>query len=373
MATVDEARRVLGQLFITGIKGFTLSDESASFLSQANIGGVILFTHNYQSAEQIAELINQIQECRVDLPLWICVDQEGGRVQRFKKPFTRLPVAAEVGKLNSPKITFELAEMMARELKTVGVNVNFCPVADIHTNPANPIIGDRAYGTDEDTVSKIVSAMVRGHIIAGVQPCLKHFPGHGDTSVDSHLALPSIDTPLKTLQEREFKPFTKGFKSRCSMVMTAHIVHSILEPKLPATFSKKFLKDYLRGELRYSKLIVSDDLEMAAITDHFGADEAPRLAVEAGCDLLIYRSEKASRHAYAILDRDLVDGKLDPTIILEAAQRIDDTKRDALLPYAPTQPKEVAHALGTPEHQAIVAHFPAPADQKDPTHHTPKA
>jgi beta-N-acetylhexosaminidase len=196
MALLDEAKKRLGELFIVGFAGLELSDDTAAFLSQAGIGGVILFAHNYESPAQVAELINRVQQCRAQLPLWIGVDQEGGRVQRFKKPFTLIPSAEKVAACGSPKLAFELGEMIGKELKAVGVNLNFCPVADINTNPKNPVIGARAYGSDEEQVSKYVTALVRGMLVSKVQPCVKHFPGHGDTSTDSHFALPRVSTSL---------------------------------------------------------------------------------------------------------------------------------------------------------------------------------
>lgn len=354
MSLIDEARGQLGELLMIGFSGMELSDETAAFFSQAGVGGAILFGHNYESPGQVAELTNQIQECRTDLPLWVGVDHEGGRVQRFKKPFTRIPDAEQISATASPKLAFDLAEMMGKELKAVGVNVNFCPVADIMTNPKNPVIGPRSYGSSEEQVSKMVTAMVRGHLVAGVQPVVKHFPGHGDTSVDSHFALPKIDTPLETLRERELKPFVRAFKSRCSMVMTAHIVNPKLDPERPATLSPKVLQDILRRELRYSKVVFSDDMEMKAIADHFGAADAPWMAVEAGCDILIYRSEAAGRKAFEALNQALDAGKLKPETVLQAAARSRTLKKETLVPYEAVAVQDVSRKVGIPEHQALV-------------------
>ncbi len=354
MASIDDAKKALGQLFIVGFNGLELSNDTAAFLSQANIGGVILFAHNYETPAGVAELINQVQECRSELPFWVSVDHEGGKVQRFKKGFTLIPPAATVGATDSPKLAFELAEMMGKELKAVGVNLNFAPVADIQTNPNNPVIGSRAYGSTEDRVSKIVTGIVRGHMVAGVEPCVKHFPGHGDTSVDTHLALAKVDTPLEVLRDREFRPFLKSFKSRCSMVMTSHVVVTAIDKEFPATLSKKVLTDLLRKDLRYSRIIITDDMEMKAITDHFGAEEAPRLAIEAGCDLLVYRSEAGARHAYASVLKALEEGRLSPDIVLQAATRLKEHKREALGAYHAVNVTEVGQKVGIPEHQALV-------------------
>ncbi|MDR3607436.1 MAG: beta-N-acetylhexosaminidase [Oligoflexia bacterium] len=353
--SIDAAKDALGQLFITGFSGLELSEETTAFITQAGIGGVILFAHNYENPGQVAELSNQIQECKKGgLPLWVSVDHEGAKVQRFKKGFTKIPEAAVIGATDSPKLVFELSEMMGKELKAVGVNLNFCPVADIATNPKNPVIGPRSYGDNEEIVSKMVTAMVRGHMVAGVQPCVKHFPGHGDTSTDSHFALPRVDTPLEVLREREFKPFTKAFKSRCSIVMTAHIIMSQFDTKLPATLSPKIVNEILRKELRYTRVVITDDMEMKAITDHYGAEDAPRLAIQAGCDMLCYRTEAAARHAYASLTKDLETGKLDPALVLAAAERITSLKKDSLLPYQPAAVMDLPDHVGTAENQAIV-------------------
>ncbi len=357
MGSLAEAQKHVGELLITGFSGLDLSDETAAFLSQAGIGGVILFGPNYESPGQVAELTNRIQECNTGLPLWVCVDQEGGRVQRFKKPFTKIPDAHSIGALSSPKLTFEVAEVIAKELKSVGVNVNFCPVADIATNPRNPVIGPRAFGSTEDDVSKMVTAMVRGHLVHGVQPCVKHFPGHGDTSTDSHFALPRVYTSLAVLRDREFKPFVKAFKSRCAMVMTAHIINPKIDPDHPATLSSKVLRDILRTELRFNRLIVSDDMEMKAITDHFGAEDAPVMAINAGCDLLIYRSEAGARRAYEALQKALTDGKLNPETVLESVERCRAVKKEALLPYHPIQVAELGQKIGLPESATLMQKF----------------
>lgn len=355
MGTLDnDAKNALGELFIMGFNGLELSDDTSAFLSQARIGGVILFSHNYENPGQVAELINQVQECRTELPLWVSVDHEGGKVQRFKKGFTRVPEAFDIGVADSPKLAFEIGEVMGKELRSVGVNLNFCPIADIATNPKNPIIGTRAYGDNEAQVSKIITGIVRGHLVHGVQACVKHFPGHGDTTTDSHFALPKVDTPLEIMRDREFRPFTRSFKSRCAMVMTAHIICSKIDPDRPATLSPKILREILRKELRYTRIIISDDMEMKAITDHFGPEEAPRMALQAGCDLLIYRSEAAARHAYASLLKALENGELSPEIVLEAAERSRALKKETLLPYSPVLIPELAQKIGTPEHQATM-------------------
>jgi beta-N-acetylhexosaminidase len=244
--------------------------------------------------------------------------------------------------------------MIALELKAVGVNLNFSPVADILTNPKNTVIGDRAWGTTEEAVSKFVTPMVRGQLGEGVQACIKHFPGHGGTDEDSHYALPKINVPVETLRNREFKPFSKAFRSHCAMVMTAHIVNSAIDPDFPATFSSKTLQGLLRNELRFSGVIVSDDMEMQAVTDHFGAESAPVLAIQGGCDLLCYRSETAARKAYAAVLRALEDGQLDPGRILDAAGRLRNLKSETFGPDWTAPAAADLKLIGSADHLALV-------------------
>ena len=268
-------------------------------------------------------------------------------MQRFRNGFTLIPEARDLSDRKSPKEVFEISEMIAKELYAVGVNVNYAPVTDINSNPANPIIGRRAFGETEESTSKYVSGFIRGHVTNGVHACAKHFPGHGDTTVDSHLALPTVTTPLETLREREFRPFVKAFKAGCRLLMTAHVLNPTLDSKFPATFSKYTLNDLLRDELRYSGLILSDDLEMQAITDHYGADVAPALAINAGCDLLIYRSEKAARHAYEAMIRAIDDGSLSADRVNESAERARDLKEETLLPYEKPDRVKIRQMVGT--------------------------
>jgi beta-N-acetylhexosaminidase len=247
-----------------------------------------------------------------------------------------------------------VARICAAELKAVGVNLCFAPVCDINTNPKNPVIGDRAFGDTEDLVSRMITASVRGYLMGGVQPCMKHFPGHGDTDKDSHFDLPRVSTPLATLREREFRPFVRASKSRCNMLMTAHILLPELDPEFPATLSPKILKKILREELRYTRVIFSDDMEMKAVTEHYG-EKAPVLALKAGCDALLYRSEAASRRAYEILSQALENGELDPKSVLESVDRLRALKKSTLTPFEPPAPGAWKEVVGNPSHREIIA------------------
>lgn len=354
--SLDEAKARIGELIVLGFKGLDLSPETARTITDRGIGGIILFAHNYESPAQVAELIAEVQRVRADKthPLFISVDQEGGKVQRFKKLFTRIPEAALIGKTNSPKLAFEIAEVIASELKAVGINVNFCPIADIQTNPKNPVIGTRSFGEEEDLVSKMVTAMVRGHLVHKVLPVVKHFPGHGDTHLDSHFALPRVETTLETLRAREMIPFQKAFRSKCPMVMSAHIMNANLDPKYPGTLSRFVLQNLLREELRFKGVIFSDDMEMKAITDHFGIEDAPALAIEAGCDQVIYRSEEAGVAAYEALQKALETGKLSAKRVIESTDRVRAMKREYFIPETHAKISELEMSIGTEKNFATV-------------------
>ncbi|MBL7716048.1 MAG: beta-N-acetylhexosaminidase [Bdellovibrionales bacterium] len=349
----------LGSLILAGLPGQDLAETSKSFLKKSAIGGVIFFGPNYESPAQIAEMINEAQAARLagahPLPLWTSLDQEGGRVQRFKAPFTKIPEAIQVGIAGSPKLAFELSELMATELKAVGINLNFFPVADVNSNPKNPVIGPRAYGSTEEEVSKMVTAAVRGHLTAGVTPCVKHFPGHGDTHVDSHWALPSVNTDLETLRSREVAPFLKAFKARCPMVMTAHLLNPRLDPDHPATFSEKTLQKFLREELRFKGIIISDDLLMKAVVDHYGETEIPVLAINAGCDLLCYRNQETAEKAYEALVHGWESGKLSKERVAQSIERHEKAKAELIQDYKPVEIQEISKAFNTEKAQTLLA------------------
>ncbi|MBT4791273.1 MAG: glycoside hydrolase family 3 protein, partial [Halobacteriovoraceae bacterium] len=229
----------VGQLFITGISGLALTEDEKKFLQESNIGGVILFSHNYSDPAQLAELINEIQTLRDEYPLFISVDQEGGRVKRFKTHFTQFPSMYEVGKKESPKLTFEVHRVLAEELSSCGVNLNFSPCCDVWSNVNNKVIGDRAFSRTVKGVEKHVSAAIRGLHTGNVLSCAKHFPGHGNTTKDSHFDLPFVKKTMDELKAEELVPFNKASKSRSEFIMMAHLVVDAIDKENPCTLSTK--------------------------------------------------------------------------------------------------------------------------------------
>lgn len=355
----------LGDLIIFGFKGLDVSAETQKTILNFGISNVILFgpsnpynsNNNYSSKQQLIELTDQLQSLRTSPePMIISADQEGGLVQRFRSDFTILPSAKKIAEKNSVQLAFELAQIQAKELFAAGIQLNFAPVCDINTNPTNPVIGTRAFGSEEADVSKMVTAIVRGHLTQKVETCIKHFPGHGDTHTDSHFALPTVNTPLETLRAREWIPFHRAMKSGCNFLMSAHILLPHIDPKFPGTLSRTFLKKYLRNELKYQGIVVSDDMQMQAITDHFGED-APILALEAGCDLLCYRTEDVAIQAMNTIEKAIMDKRLTIHQLKESVNRVRKVRQNIKLAKKEMGISERLQQIGCATHLAFVEQF----------------
>lgn len=343
----------LGQLVITGISGLELTAEEKTFIENENIGGVILFKNNYDNPAQLAELINSIQVCRSEYPLFIAVDQEGGRVQRFKEPFTVIPSMYDLAKSDSPKVCFHIAKIMADELKACGVNLNFAPVCDVWNNEANKVIGDRAFGTDVDTVSKYLSSFIRGFQTNGIMACSKHFPGHGCTIKDSHHDLPLIKKSMEELRKEELIPFSKAVKSRVEFVMMAHLLVDAIDTELPTSLSPKAY-EILREELRFTKIIISDDMQMKAITDRYSTGEAAVMAIKAGADIVEYRDMEEAVKAVDALKEAKKNNSLKNEILRDKFERIRAAKKAYLSDYKPVYIPEIAKVIGSKQSQVLM-------------------
>lgn len=324
----------LGQLVFTGISGLALTSEERKFIEKEDIGGVILFSKNYESPAQLAELVNNIQTLRKEYPLFICTDHEGGRVIRFKTQFTQFPPMLEIAKLDSPKLVFEVATIMAEELLACGVNLNLAPVCDIWNNDQNKVIWDRAFGKDHETVSKFISSMIRGFETNHLMSCAKHFPGHGNTLKDSHYDLPIVKKSLEELRAEEFQPFIKAVKARVDMIMMAHIIVEGIDPELPCSLSPK-AHQILRGELKYKGLIISDDMQMGAITAHRTMGEAAVLAIKAGSDIIEYRDMDQAMLGLDGLKKAQKDKTIKSADFNDRLERISEAKKAYFTDYKP--------------------------------------
>jgi beta-N-acetylhexosaminidase len=343
----------LGQMIMTGISGTQLTTEESKFIQSENIGGVLLFARNYETPAQLAELVNSIQTLRDEYPLLIAVDQEGGRVQRFKEGFTLIPPMFQIGQLDSPKICFHITRIMAQELNACGVNLNLAPVCDVWNNPQNKVIGDRSFSHETDQVSLYVSSVIRGLQTNGVLGCAKHFPGHGQTLKDSHIELPIVKKSLDEMRDVEFKPFIKAIKSRVEFVMMAHLQVDAIDPDLPTSLSPKAYQ-LLREELRYSKVTITDDMQMGAIEKNFGIEEAAVLAVQAGADIVEYKDMEYAARALEALKMAKKTKKIKNEHFNQSLARINKTKKDHLAEYRPVYIPEIAKVVNTRQTQVFM-------------------
>lgn len=345
-----------GQLIISGIKGTSLDASEIDFIKNEKLGGIILFPHNFEDPAQLAELVNSIQKHRDEYPLFISVDHEGGKVMRFKKHFTQFPSMMDLAKQNSPKLVFEVHELMAKELHACGINLIFSPCCDILTNPDNKVIGDRAYGTDAETVEKYISAAIRGLQTNGVLACAKHFPGHGDTAQDSHFELPLVKTSIEELRNREMIPFIKASKSRVEFMMMGHLLVDALDEKLPTTLSPKAY-EFLRNETKFTKIIITDDMEMKAVADKFSTEEAAVHALNAGADMLMYRHMEEAVKALKGIREAVKKRTIRKESLIEKLGRIERCKKEHYANYQPIYIPKIADAFNSNESKKLQEQF----------------
>ncbi len=342
-----------GQLIISGISGTALLPEEIEFIREEKLGGVVLFAQNFEDPAQLAELVNSIQKIRDEYPLFIAVDQEGGRVMRFKKHFTQFPSMMEISTLNSPKTVFEVHQVMAKEMHACGINLSLSPCCDILTNSENKVIGDRAYGTNAESVEKFISAAIRGLQTSGLLSCAKHFPGHGSSSKDSHVDLPLVKTSIEEMRQREMIPFIKASKSRVEFMMMAHLLVDAIDDKLPTSLSPKAYS-FLRQETKFSKIVITDDMEMKAITDKFATEEAAILALLAGADMLLYKNMNQANKALLGI-RDAVKKKvLKKEDMLEKLSKIERCKKENLSEYTPIYIPKITDSFNTEEAKKLM-------------------
>lgn len=352
--------KLIGQHLFTGIQGLSLSDSEKKFIVDNNIGGVVLFARNVAEPKQVRDLCAEIQSLRHRqsdrAPIFIGIDMEGGRVHRLKAPFTVWPPLARLGQIDNPTVSFHFSHRLGQELRAVGINLDFAPDLDVFTNPKNTVIGDRAISSDAAVVERHASALVRGLIKADVLACAKHYPGHGNTLLDSHLELPVEDLDREALEKRELVPFKKAFRSRVDMVMAAHILFPKIDAKWPATLSEIFLKDMLRKDFRYRGLVITDDLGMGALVKHFSREEIAVRALEAGVDLLLYCNEfDAPPAAIEPITKAIESGRLKKTDLEASKARILEVKKDRLAQPDPPTHNEMIKIVGSAENLRIAA------------------
>lgn len=351
-------RRQIGQLVIAGFDGDQIPVELRAVAREFGLGGVILFARNIVEPEQVAELCHDAARLTAEMPAWVSVDQEGGRVARLKAPFTEWPPMATLGRSGDTRLAERFARALALELRAVGITLDYAPVLDVHTNPKNPVIGDRAIADKASEVATLGSAIVRTLQSEGVAACGKHFPGHGDTNADSHLELPLVEHPPERLREVEFVPFRAAIAAGVATIMTAHVFVPSLDDKRPATLSRRIVTGLLREELQFNGVILSDDLEMKALANDYSVPDAAVRAIDAGCDgvLICSGDMQVTAAALEAIVHAIENERLSLTRVEDALKRQQRAKERFLFTGVTPRPlaaKALRQTLGREEHQAI--------------------
>jgi beta-N-acetylhexosaminidase len=328
----------IGERFVVWIKGTELSETSRTLIQEGSPAGVILYPWNVESREQVIALTAALQRAALrrspPLGLFIGVDQEGGRVAALRLgELTRLPAAHYWGERRDPGYVLSAAYITARELRELGCNMNFAPVLDLYGQADHTIIGDRSMGDDPLLVGELGQAYLRGARLGGVIPVIKHFPGHGSTTVDSHGSLPRVALPEALLEERDFLPFRLAVEAGAEAVMTAHVVFSSIDPRYPVTLSRTFLEELLRRRWGFRGVVISDGMAMGAIARNFSVRESLRLQLEAGVDLILVHSTYELAQLKEEVLALLREGRLSEKQIDAGARRVLKLKlRYGLLP-----------------------------------------
>lgn len=336
-------------MFCIGFDGYSIPPHVDRLISRG-IGGVALFRRNVESPRAFARLCAELKR-RAARPFIVCIDQEGGRVMRLRDGFTDVPSMRALGRTGDAALAQQIGRVLGTELRAVNGDLNFAPVLDVDTNAANPVIADRSLGGDPSLVARLGVAIARGLQESGVAACGKHFPGHGDTLQDSHVDLPRLNLPIERLHTVELPPFAAAVQSGIATIMTAHVVYEAIDHQYPATMSRAVLHNILRGQLGFDGAIISDDIEMKAIADHFGFEEAIIQSANAGVDLLmVCHIAQKQEEAIEALIRGVEHGKVKRQRIEEAGRRLDALFDRFVRPPSDADP---AALIATPEHLAV--------------------
>lgn len=314
----------IGQMFIAGFYGDKINNEIKDLVIKSNIGGLIFYKYNIKNGYQLLKLMNDIKslnESENNIPLFMTIDQEGGRVNRLPKNIIKYPTARSIGNKNDEDLCFDIGKSTGFALNQFGFNLNFAPVLDVVTNPKNKAIGDRAFGTTADIVSRLGVATIKGLHSENVIACIKHFPGHGDVIEDSHGYLPVVNKNLDELMKLELIPFLNAMDNGAESIMMAHILMSKLDNTYPASISKTIVTDIIRDKFNYEGVIITDQLNMRAITKDYDMPTAIEKAINAGVDvLMIFLDNKYD--FINIVKNKVGEGKISEDRINESVYRI---------------------------------------------------
>lgn len=339
-----------------------MPDDLRRMVAEFDLAGVIYFARNIGEPLQVAELSREAAALARDWPFWISVDQEGGRVARLKAPFTIWPPAVTLGRGSTAEVeslAVRYATALASELKAVGINLDWTPVLDVNSNPSNPVIGDRSFSHDPEVVARVGAAVIRTLQAAGIVACGKHFPGHGDTSVDSHEAMPVIEHDRRRLDAVELVPFKAAIAAGVACMMTGHILVPALDERAVGTFSPNIVTGLLKGTLGFPGVVASDDMGMKAVSAETPLPEATVAAVKAGCDVVLLCNSTQDQQWEAIeaLIRAAESGEIPQKRIDDAWRRQREVKeRFRTMPMAPAIGID---RIGCEQHRAVAAEMAA--------------
>ena len=288
----------VGQLVIVGADGYEINAHVEELIKEYHVGGFVLFKKNIKDARQLLDLLNALKETNAvnKIPLFLSVDEEGGSISRMPDEFMKMPTSQQIGEINSKSLSYQVGSIIGEELESFGFNMDFAPVLDINSNPDNPVIGDRAFGANENVVKELGIQTMEGLRSQNIIPVVKHFPGHGDTSVDSHVGLPRVNHDIDRLKNFELVPFAAGIKKEVEAVMVAHILLPKIDPNYPASFSRTIITDILRTDMKYDGVVVTDDMTMGAVLNNYEIGTAAVESIKAGSDIVLvchgYENEK---------------------------------------------------------------------------------
>lgn len=314
----------IGQMFIIGVDGTSVDEDMKNVINSRKPGGIILFSGNITGPEQLTDFMNAMKAANSgNIPLFVSIDEEGGRITRLPEQLTALPSAMSVGEIDDAAFTYRIGRLLAAKIKAFGINMDFAPVLDIFSNPNNTVIGDRAYGTTPQSVEKHGIQVMKGLRDEGIVAVVKHFPGHGDTDADSHYGLPSVGHNKDRLAGFELIPFRKAFSEDADAVMVAHILVESLDRDLPASLSPVIIGGLLREEMGFDGVVITDDMTMRAITDNFDIGEAAVRSVVAGSDIiLVCHGRDRQAEAMDAVKKAVEEGVIDEARIDESVARI---------------------------------------------------
>ena len=324
--TVDEK---IGQMIFAGLSGTNLHHEAEMMLRQIKPGGIILNKHNMVSPEQTIQFVNSLKYANKinSIPLFFGVDQEGGRIVKLPGDLQQIPSHLEIGAKNNSEFAFAIGQMLGKMVKAYGFNMNFAPVLDVNSNPDNPVIGDRSFGDEPVKVSRLGIETMKGIRSEQIISVIKHFPGHGDTAVDSHFELPVVKKSIDELRNLELIPFQNAIAEGADMVMIAHILLPEIDSQYPSSLSKIVVSEILRGELSFNGVVITDDITMDAITDNYDIGEAAVRSIQAGCDMIMVAHQFENiKEVFQAIQLAVKNGEISEERINRSVKRILELK-----------------------------------------------